>query len=146
MNEFQIQRERDKLRNLHYWLTFSGMGGILICSVIFFPIGIVLPSLFLIAIGFSVYIIRSLNELEKKGWIVTYVIMIGIPSLLAAMSDGSGIMASAVWIIPLFIFYLYNWVLRYSITEWLSDLGDEEAFELGQIHEKKVMDVLGRFR
>jgi hypothetical protein len=121
------------------------MGGILMCSVIFFPMGIVLPALFLIAIGFSVYIIRSLNELRKKGWIVIYVIVIGIPSLLVAMSDGSGIMASAMWLIPLFIFYLYSWVLRYSITEWLSDLGDEEAFEMEQKHEKKIMNVLDGF-
>jgi hypothetical protein len=146
MNQFQIQSERLKLRSLHYWLTFGGTSFILISSVALFELTITLTGLCLTAVGFSVYIIRSLIGLGKKGWVVAYTFLIGIPILLALILSESEIMGIAIWFFPLVMFYFYCWLLRYSVTDWLSDLGDEKAFELDQKEDKKYQDILDRLR
>jgi hypothetical protein len=145
MNQFQIQSERIKLRSLHYWLGFSGMSGILIFSVILFQLAIALTALSLVAAGFSVYILRSLIELGKKGWVIAYAIVIGIPIFLALILSESDIIGIAIWFFPLVMFYIYCWLLRYSITDWLSDLGDEKAFELDEKDDKKYKNILDGF-
>lgn len=145
MNQFQIQSERLKLRNLHYWLTFGGISGILISIVALFQLVLTLIGLSLTATGFSVYILRTLIGLGKKGWVLTYAIIIGIPFLLALILSQSEIIGIAIWFFPLIMFYFYCWLLRYSVTEWLSDLGDEKAFESGQKNEKQFQDILDGF-
>jgi hypothetical protein len=142
MNQFQIQRERVQLKSLHYWTTRAAMSGGLLFSIVAFPMTIVLPALWLIAIGFSVYILRALYLLKKNGWIITYAILIGIPFLVCLVPDESGLAMNALWFIPLALFFFYCWLLRYSITEWLSDLGDESAFELDKKYEKNIQGFM----
>ncbi|MGD0591489.1 MAG: hypothetical protein ABSA44_11955 [Bacteroidota bacterium] len=146
MSQFQIQSERLKLRNLHYWVTFGGSSGILISSVALFQLALTLTGLSVVAAGFSVYILRTLIGLGRKGWVVAYTIIVGIPFLLALVLSQSEVLGIAIWFFPLVMFYFYCWILRYSITEWLSDLGDEKAFELGEKNEKPYQDILKRFQ
>jgi hypothetical protein len=108
--------------------------------------GIALVAVCLIALGFSVYIILALIHLEKKGWVITYSILIGIPFLFSLIPDESGLAVNALLFIPLALFYFYCWILRYSNTEWLGDLGDEKAFDLQQKQEKQFDGVWDRRR
>jgi hypothetical protein len=108
--------------------------------------GIALVAVCLIALGFSVYIIRALIHLEKKGWVITYSILMGIPFLFCLIPDESGLAVNALLFIPLALFYFYCWILRYSNTEWLGDLGDEKAFDLQQKQEKQFDGVWDRRR
>jgi hypothetical protein len=135
MNQFQINREREQLKNLHYWATRAPMSGILIFGVAFFNLAIIITSLCIFSIGISVYIIRSLYHLGKNGWIAAYMVLIGIPFIVCLIPDESGMAVSALLFVPLVLFYFYCFILRYTISEWLSDLGDEKAFELGKTSE-----------
>jgi hypothetical protein len=135
MNLFLIHRERETLRDLHSWLTRASMSGVLIVAIVVFPMEIVIMSLCLFALGFSVYILRTLIQLGKKGWVLTYFILIGIPFLVCLIPDESGLAINALWFIPLVLFYFYCWLLRYGVKEWLSDLGDEKAFHLEEKQE-----------
>lgn len=146
MNRFQIMREREQLRNLHYWLTRAPMSGVLVFGAFVLEMVIVIVGLCLLALGFSVYILRTLVRLGKKGWVITYAVMIGMPFLVCLIPDETGLAVNALWFIPLALFYFYCWLLRYSVSEWLSDLGDEKAFEVGQESEKQFGDMLDRFR
>src|SRR5437763_1278458 len=109
MNTFQIQSERLKLRNLHYWVTFGGSSGILISGVALFEWVLTLVGLSVVAIGFSVYILRSLFMLGKKGWVAAYAISIGIPVLMALLLSESETIGVAIWFFPLVMFYFYCW-------------------------------------
>lgn len=146
MNQFLIMRERVQLKNLHHWLTLAPMSGILVFGAFIMEMAIIIVGLCLLAVGFSVYIIWNLVKLRKKGWIITYAVMIGMPFLVCLIPDETGLAVNALWFIPLALFYFYCWLLRYSVSEWLSDLGDEKAFELGQKSEKQFGDLLNRFR
>ena len=146
MNQFQIENERLTLRNLHYWVTLGGSSFIFLPGVRFFDFGLLLMGMGLIAVGFSVYILWSLFGLGKKGWIIAYAIIIGFSLLLALVLSDSEIIGTAIWLLPLVMFYFYCWILRYSITEWLSDVGDEKAFTFGQKDDNSYEDILNRFK
>ena len=146
MNTYQMVRERVRLQNLQYWLTFAGASSILVLSLAIFQMGVVLPVLCLTAAGFSVYILRALIAAGKKGWVTAFGILVGGPFLLCLIPDESGIVVSALWFIPLVTFYFYCWLLRYCVTEWLSDLGDEKAFEHGEKNSKVFDGFADRFR
>jgi hypothetical protein len=146
MNQFQIMRERERLKNLQYWLTRAPMSGVLLFGGAFFQMGIALMAVCLIALGFSIYILRTLIQLGKKGWVVTYVLLIGVPFFVCLIPDESGLAVNALLFIPLALFFFYCLILRYSITEWLSDLGDEKAFDLQQKQEKQFDTVWDRLR
>jgi hypothetical protein len=98
------------------------------------------------ALGFSAYILRALIQLGKKGWVITYAILIGIPFLVCLIPDESGLAVNALLFIPLAFFFFYCWIVHNSITEWLSDLGDEKAFNLQQKQEKQFDRVLNRLQ
>lgn len=146
MYEFQIQSERLKLRNLHHWVTLGGMSFILLPGAAMFQLASLLIGMSVIMLGFSIYILRALHGLGKQGWITGYAILIGIPFLLALILSGTEILGAVIWLFPLAMFYFYCWILRYSISEWLSDVGDEKAFELDKKEEKPYQDILDRFK
>ncbi len=137
LNQFQINRERAQLQDLRAWATRAPISGLLIFGPVFFGktvlTTLVLTILCLSAIGFSIYLLRSLIQLGKKGWVIAYAVVIGVPFLVLLMPDEADMAIYTLWFIPLVLFYVYCWVLRYAISEWLSDLGDEHAF----IPEKK---------
>jgi hypothetical protein len=146
MGQFQIERERLQLRNLHYWVTLGGLSFIFLPAVRIFSLEFLFIGIILIAAGFSVYILLSLLRLGKKGWIIAYAIIIGFSCLLALILSKSEIIGAGIWLLPLVMFYFYCWILRYSITDWLSDVGDEKAFRLDQKDENPYQNVLKRFK
>ncbi len=146
MAQFKIERERLQLRNLHYWVTLGGMSFIFLPAVRIFSFELIVTGMILITAGFSVYILLSLYRLGRKGWILAYAIIIGFSILLAFILSDSEIIGAAIWLLPLALFYFYCWILRYSITEWLSDVGDENAFKLDQKNENPYQNVLNRFK
>ena len=146
MNQFQMAKEREQLKRLYYWLTRAAMSGALLFSIAAFPMTVVLTCLCLLAIGFSVFILRTLNQLKKKGWMITFAVLIGIPFLVCLVPDESGLAVNALWFIPLVLFYFYCWILRYAVTEWLSDVGEEKAFELDKTYGKHIGGFLDRLQ
>lgn len=146
LNQFLINREREQLKNLRMWATRAPLSGILIFAAVFFDMTEVLFTLCALAIGFSVYILQSLIRLGRKGWAIAYAIVIGLPFLLLLGSDVPDMMVYALWFVPLVIFYLYCWVLRFAISEWLSDLGDEQAFIPERKPDQHFEDFFDRFK
>ena len=146
MTQFKIERERLQLRNLHYWVTLGGMSFVFLPAVRIFSFELIVAGIILITAGFSAYILLSLYRLGRKGWIVAYTVLMGFSILLALILSDSEIISAAIWILPLALFYFYCWILRYSITEWLSDVGDEKAFKLDKKDENPYQNVLDRFK
>jgi hypothetical protein len=142
MDKIQIANEHYKLERFHYGLTYVLLSGLLLFTAILLPLVISLPIISLVVLGFSVYVIRTLIQLDKKGWIIGYAVVIGLSSLFTLFISSSEIVGNYVWFFPLSIFYLYCWILRHSIVEWLSDMGDPEAFRLREKHEKQIAEML----
>ena len=128
LNPFLVNREREQLKNLRAWATRAPLSALFIFAGVYYDMVTILIAVLLIAVGISAYILRTLIRMGKKGWVITYAILIGTPFLLFLVPDDAGMAVYALLFIPLILFYAYCWILRYAISEWLSDLGDEQAF------------------
>ncbi len=139
-NPFLVNRERQQLKDLRAWATRAPLSALFIFAGMFYDLLTFLIAVLLFAVGLSVYILRTLLRLGKKGWVITYAVMIGTPFLLFLVPDDAGLAVNALLFIPLVLFYAYCWILRYAISEWLSDLGDEQAFILDKKTDQHYED------
>jgi hypothetical protein len=142
MDKFQLANEHYKLERFYSWLTYGLYSSVLLLIAIFLPLIVSLPIISIVVIGFSVYIIRTLIQFEKKPWIILYAIIIGIPLLLAVFFSNSEIVGNVVWFFPISMFFLYCVLLRHSIIEWISDTGDGEGFRLREKHDEQVKKMM----
>ncbi len=146
MNQFQIMREHERLKSLQYWLTRAPMSGVLLLGGAFFSNGYCPRGCLSVCVWLFSVPPSDSYPVRKKGWVITYTILIGVPFLVCLIPDESDLAVNALLFIPLALFFFYCWILRYSITEWLSDLGDEKAFDLQQKQEKQFDTVWDRLR
>ncbi len=109
-----------RLRRLHHWLTLEGSSGIgllaLGAGAPFFP---VVELLSIAALIFLPFLMRELIKTGHRGWIVTLVAMVGIPCLLWFLPVTTPVASFTIHLFPLLMFYLYCWLLRPAVEEWI---------------------------
>jgi hypothetical protein len=144
MDKFQMANEHFKLERFHQLLTYGLYTAFLFITPLILPVIVSLILMSLAIIGFSIYLIKTLLHLEKRGWITGFAIVMGVPILLTAFLSTSEIVGAGIWFFPLCVFYFYCWVLRHSITDWQRDLGDGEAFKLRDKHDDELRDMMDK--
>ncbi len=106
--------ETFRLEKLSKYLNYEVSSSILYAGSFFFPMFIII--LFLAATIFTPFMLFVLYKEEKKGWIVSFAIIVLIPAILFATFLPSVIMGS---LIP---FYLYCFILRMEVKGWLQEM------------------------
>ncbi len=76
----------------------------------------------ILAIVFGPYVLFVLYKNGKRGWLITFAVMVGIPIPFAFLSTGNIVLNAILHFLPLLTFYLYCYLLRFSVGEWISDL------------------------
>ncbi len=114
------------LRRLHYWLSYNRYTILLYGGGIFVPLLPIMLLLIVLAVLFAPYLLYVLYRNGKRGWILAFAIMVGIPTALAFVSTGNIVLDTGLHLLPLLTFYLYCYVLRFSTSEWISDEGSGE--------------------
>jgi len=119
---FGLGQEESSLRRLHAWLKYEGLTGVFIFAVFFMPFGIVFDVLAVAAVAFTPFMIWLL---ARAGWyraIVLFVAFVVLPFVLSRLvSDDLSLGRYLLEVTPLAAFYIFNWVLRLIIGEYLSD-------------------------
>lgn len=110
------------LQKLHRWLTASGLSALLGTGAYVMPYGIIMMVLILAAIVFTPFMLWSLYQCGRNGWIAAFGVMVLLPALLALALSPGGVASFLLAILPLFNFYVYTWVLRHSVGDWLENL------------------------
>lgn len=89
--------------------------------------GIIAYSILVVALNiqallYSFYLIKSLYFLKKTKWIIAFFIMVFSPWLISIIWN-EGIFASTITgSISLFMFYLFCWILKFYVAQWLEDV------------------------
>lgn len=133
INEFSIStgEEEYSLKQLHYWLRYEGLTGLLGGTVMWLPYGVVMSILIMMAVVFTPYMLWHLWTARWYKSIAVFPIVTGIPVLLAMIStDDISIGNYFLTVVPLVFFYLYTWSLRYVIGERLSEIEAVRSFEM----------------
>lgn len=114
--------EKRYLTELHRGLTLGGSSWILGGSAVFLPYGIVFLLLIVAAIAFSPYMLWRLYKCGRKGWLAGFAVTVLVPAALALVLSPGGLSGYLLGATPLITFYIYTWILRLSVSEWLDNL------------------------
>lgn len=128
-----------QVRRLYYWLSYNRFSAVLYGGLFYIPYLLVLVALIVLAVVFAPYVIYVLYENGKRGWLVTFGIVVGIPVVLAFVPTGSGMFNTMLHFLPLLAFYFYCYVLRFSVGEWISDASPMGEIEIGARDREDTM-------
>jgi len=129
-----------RLESLYKYLNYEISSSVLYFASWF--VGMLLPLLFLLAIVFSPYMLYVLYLEEKKGWIITFVLLIILPAILTL------IFFPMIIIVGLAPFYFYCFILRMEVRNWLQEKNARNELTLQKFkkeNEKFELDDLGFF-
>ncbi|MCD6329302.1 MAG: hypothetical protein J7M10_02940 [Candidatus Cloacimonetes bacterium] len=107
---------------LHHTLTYAGSSVVLYVGYPIIGYFIVSIILTVTAIIYTPYLIKTLIELKKWKWIITFGIMVVVPAILIYMITYKSIYRSVFSFIPLLMFYIFCWILRFSIPGWIEKI------------------------
>jgi hypothetical protein len=124
INDSDPETNIPQLRRLRHWLTYNRYTIFTYGGGIFFPAGIILLCLILLAILFTPYMLFVLYKNRKHGWLLLFAIIVGIPILPAFLSTGNFVLNVMMHFLPLLAFYLYCFLLRFSVDDWISDTSE----------------------
>jgi len=133
----QTIRTEKRLHSLHRKLTFGSASAGFLWVLFWLPFGPVLLFLLACAVAFMPYIVFSLFQLRKTGWLLTITILVlvpiaasivfGAPHLLSLLPGveptaiPAGVGGYLLWVAPLVGFYVCTFLLRHSVGLWLEE-------------------------
>jgi len=103
-----------KLEKLYFILNYQVSSLTLYGGLYFFPM-LFLVILIGAEILFTPFIIYVLVLENKKGWIISFLILVLLPSVLIL------VFVSQYYMLILFPFYLYCFILRFEAKSWLTE-------------------------
>jgi hypothetical protein len=103
-----------RLEKLYKYLNYEISSSIVYLASWLFAI--FLPLLFLAAILFTPFMLFVLYKEEKKGWIISFAVIIIAPTFLSI------IIFPALTILGLIPFYFYCFILRLEVKSWLQEI------------------------
>lgn len=121
-----------KLRRLYYWLSYHRFTGLLYGGLFILPWVIILAALILIAVVFTPYMLFVLYKEGKRGWLIFFAFLVGVPVALAFVSTGSPIFDAVLDFMPLLAYFFYCYLLRFSVREWISDANMAAGMLIGR--------------
>ena len=116
------QRQKLIMIRLHHTLTYAGSSFVLYVGYPIIGYFIVSIILTVTAIIYTPYLIRTLIALKKWKWVITFGIMVVVPAILIYMITYKSIYRSVFSFIPLLMFYIFCWILRFSIPGWIEKI------------------------
>ncbi len=116
------QRQKFIMRKLHHTLTYAGSSAVLYVSYPIIGYFIVSIILTFTAIIYTPYLIKKLIKLKKWKWIITFAIMFVVPLILVLIISNKSTVMTIFSFIPLLMFYVFCWVLRFSIPDWIEKI------------------------
>jgi len=94
----------------------------------------------IVAALFTTYILYVLIKEKRFGWLITFFIMVVLPVIITYLvSRGSSFSVMAIILIPFSLFYLYCFLLRYAMDDWIEEY--EGKIELEEEKENEAKKV-----
>jgi hypothetical protein len=119
---FEVEADLYKYQRLHRWLTYGGYSFILWGGGFFAPVGLVAYLALGAAIVFVPIMIHDLAATKHWGWIVTWVILVFVPTLLVLVLGPTRqkVLWTALAFLPMS--YIFFWILRMAVDTWMGTL------------------------
>lgn len=79
-----------------------------------------------VAILFTPYMLYVLYKERKYGWIVIFCLMVVLPYPVIYLIIGEYILLTAWLLLPVIPFYLYCFLIKFSVDDWLREYNWEQ--------------------
>ncbi|MCD4818327.1 MAG: hypothetical protein K8S23_06515 [Candidatus Cloacimonetes bacterium] len=116
------QRQQLIMERLYHTLTYEGSTIALMGGYYFIGYGLVLMILTILAMIYTPYLIKTLINLKKWKWIIAFAIMISAPFIMKLFVSKNYAYKSVWHSISLFMFYLFCWILKFSVQNWIEKI------------------------
>jgi hypothetical protein len=90
----------------------------------FYPINLYV--IIIVAILFTPYMIYVLIKERKYGWIAIFFFMVVLPYPVLYKIIGDYILLSGWMLLPIIPFYLYCFLIKFSVDDWLREYSAEQ--------------------
>ncbi|HEY6626563.1 MAG TPA: hypothetical protein VIZ21_06385 [Ignavibacteriaceae bacterium] len=95
------------------------------------------------AILFTPYMLYVLNKERKYSWIAIFFIMVVLPYPVLYLIIGDFILLSAWLLLPIIPFYLYCFLIKFDVNDWLSEYNwEQQLIEQRRESEEKKKEWL----
>jgi hypothetical protein len=122
LDPYASYSQETRLRRLHRLLTLGGSSFALGGLAFVLPFGLIFALLRWAAIAFTPYMLWQLLRAGRYGWVIGFAVTVGLPALLGLFSEPDGVAGYLLGVLPLVTFFVYTWVLRHNVAEWLEEL------------------------
>ena len=126
-----------RLKRLQYYLNY----GVSTSALFFlsFVAGIFFYLSIAAAVIFTPFMLYVLYTEKKRGWLITFLVMILFPLALAVFTGLSSEVGKMILIITLALFYFYCFLLRFTINDWVQDIDAKQRYQLEKIARDQEM-------
>jgi len=122
ISPIKTQRKKLIMKRLYRSLTYEGSIVVLIAGYRYIGYRILLMILTVTALLYTPYLIKSLINLKKLNWIISFCIMIIVPVILMLFYFQNHLMKMIFFNIALLMFYLFCWILKFSVHSWIEKI------------------------
>lgn len=130
-----------QLRRLHYWLSYNRYTVFIYGGGFYLPWAtIILPVLIVLAVVFAPYMLLVLYRSGRRGWLVFFAAIVGVPTVLAFLPIDDIVVSTILHFLPLLTFYFYCFVLRYAVAEWVSDASPVSALFINEQNRQNELN------
>ena len=93
---------------------------------------------------FTPYILYILIREKRYGWITIFFFMVILPYIFIFMMFLGYILFSAWLLLPIIMIYLYFFLLKYSVDDWLQEFNAHEQLEeqKKELEQKREIELL----
>lgn len=118
-SQMRSTQSQQRLRQLHRYLTVEGSSIVIFLALSFIPYDVVFVVLAGIAMIFTPLLLVTLYKERRIGWLIGFTAVVGVPLAASFIPTENRILQEVLMSTPLLTFYLYCWVLRWAVGEWL---------------------------
>ncbi len=141
MDRPEVKINVQEIDRLYYWLNYHRLTIFIYGATFYLPNEVVLAILIVLALIFAPYMLSVLYKNGKRGWLLAFAIIVGIPIGIAFIHSGNHSFDVALHFFPLLMFYIYCYILRFSAGEWVSDASVAGEARVNQEERRNPSDL-----
>lgn len=121
-----IKKNHFKLQKLYRMLTYESSLILMLAGIPFLGVGLVLMILNIMAIVFIPLMIKTLFQMKKFGWLISFIVVTIAPRLLMLLYRGNYSYYLIFSSIGMFNFVAYCWIFKFVVKEWLDEYLEDD--------------------
>jgi len=124
--QVETRKKRKKLQKLYRLLTYESSTIYLLAAIPFVGMAIMMVILSTVNIIFVPFMIKTLYQVRKLGWLTTFLLITLVPLTLAIIFKGNLIAYTIFSSFEMLNFFAYCWIFKFVVKDWLDEFAEDD--------------------